>query len=228
MDTDLTIDELSDREFCSEIEVLLRVGKADEAAGRLKTLLTGFCGSGHPLPARFLTVHPRDLDLVGWRDLTGRVKECEQNGKTISAIEIDFSSPSHFAVSPDQNGHLNPCIETMFFCDDIWPFSTSDRAGLLAGYSQSGSEWQGNFEDIDNTISIEGIADLYGATFLLRHAATTETRQARMLGACYVAVLVHLAIRDFAPRDVLPRPMAVIVGSNEDYPYFSAPAFAAR
>jgi hypothetical protein len=85
------------------------------------------------------------------------------------------------------------------------------------------------FEEIDDTISVKGVDDLYGALYKMdRKQATTDEQQAAVLGACYVAVLLHLNVRDFAPRNILPRPMAVIVGSNEDYPFFQAPVFTAR
>ena len=48
-----------------------------------------------------------------------------------------------------------------------------------------------------------------------------------MLGASYIAVLVHLAVRETALRHGLPRPLAVLVGSNESYPFFDAPVIAA-
>ena len=237
MPNELTVGGLPEREFLMEIETLLRVGRAEDAANRLKTLLDGLCGPGCPLPTRFLTVGPKDVRLTGWNELPERIAEYDQRGKNITAIGIDFSSPRHCNRKPDENGLLDPHIETNFYTDgDGWPFSISDRAGLLECYQKSRPKWlgapgwQGMFEEIDDTIAVEGIADLYGAAFRLQGTQdpTMNQRPAGVLGACYAAVLVHLAVRDFAPRNVLPRPMAVIVGSNEDYPFFNAPAFAAQ
>jgi hypothetical protein len=225
------------RMFLMEIETLLREGRADEAADRLKGMLGGLCGEGLPLPGRFLTVRPQDVGIAGWEALPERIEEYDRRGAPITAIGIDFSWPGHQGRKPDENGWLDPHIETNFYCDgEEWPFSSCDRAGLLACYQRPGAtwlgspKWQGQFEELDNTISVEGIGDLYGAVY--RVSATYPRRdaeeQARVVGACYVVVLVYLAVRDFAPREILPRPMAVIVGSNEDYPLFTAPVFAAR
>ncbi len=236
MADDLIIGGLPEPEFRWEIEMYLRVGKADDAANRLKTLMEGFCGPGRPLPARFLTIGPEDVELDGWNNLPQAIEEYDKRGNNITAIGIDFSSPSHLGSFPDENGLLEPHIETNYYTDFVeWPFSTSDRTGLLGCYQSNISrwlgkpKWVGHFEELDDTISVKGIADLYGAVYRInRTNPTTDEQQARVLGACYVAVLVHLAVRDFAPRNVLPRPMAVIVGSNDDYPFFHAPAFAAR
>src|SRR3546814_13801034 len=43
----------------------------------------------------------------------------------------------------------------------------------------------------------------------------------------YIAVLVHLAVRDTALERGLPRRLAVLVGSNESYPFFDAPVIPA-
>jgi hypothetical protein len=223
-------------DFRIEIETLLRVGRADDAADRLRALLEGLCGSGRPLPGRFLTVEPKHVRLAGWDELPKRIAEYDRRGKSITAIEIAFSSPRHHALTPDATGSLDPHIETSFYCDGgAWPFSTCDRDGLLACYAANRGKWlghpkwRGQFEEIDDTVSVKGIADLYGAVFRLTADGTTlDDQQARVVGACYVAVLVYLAVRDIAPRSVLPRPMAMFVGSNQDYPFFNAPAFAAQ
>jgi hypothetical protein len=224
----LVVGGLPEDEFRREIEDLLRRDEADAAADRLRSLLSAVCGPGRPLPARFLTASPKSIEFPGWFKLPARIAEYDNKVSKISAIGIDLSSPGHIGQKPSDGGFLDPVIETNFYSDDIWPFSTSDRVGLLAGYSQYSCAWQGGFKEIDDTVQINGIADLYGAVYLLKEAAETESQTARVLGACFIVVLIYLALRDFAPRDVLPHPLAVILGSNEDYPYFSAPVFAAR
>ena len=170
MANDLTFGGLPEPEFRREIEMYLRVGKADDAANRLKALMEGLCGPSRPLPARFLTIGPKDVDLVGWSHLPQRIKDYNKRSNNITAIGIDFSSPSHFSSFPDENGLLEPHIETNYYIDsDELPFSTSDRPGLLECYEKNRStrlgrpKWAGCFEEIDNTISVKGISDLYGA-----------------------------------------------------------------
>ena len=225
---ELIIDGLSDRDFCKEIEDLLRRDEADAAADRLKSLLGAVCGPDRPLPSRFLTVDPKSIELIGWLNLPASITNYDRGDSKISAIGIDLSWLGHIGREPNDDGLLDPVVETNFYTDDMWPFSTSDRAGLLSGYDQYSCAWQGGFEEIDGTVQINGISDLYGAVYLLKGITEPGSQTARVLGACYIVVLIYLALRDSAPRDVLPRPMAVILGSNEDYPYFNAPVFAAR
>lgn len=227
----LKVGGLPEAVFLKEIETLLRVGWADEAASRLKTLLQDRCGPDRPLPSRFLTIQPADIELQGWHDLPHRIAEYDKRGKTITAIGIDFSWPGHRGLKPDETDCLDPLIETNYYTDDPFPFSTADRAGLFKGYTGFRHAWQGRFEEIDDTIAIKGIGDLYGALFVPatdRPAFTTVHQIAHVIGCCYVVALVHLAIRDVAPRHVLPRPMAVIVGSNQEFPFFNAAVYAAR
>lgn len=233
----LTIDGMPESDFRIHVETLLRAGKAGDAAARLTALLGDLSGPGRPLPERFLTVSPQDVRLAGWNDLPQRIHDYDRPGKAITAIEIAFSSPSHRNLRPDSSGSMDPHFETTYYRDDVeWPFSACDRDGLLECYAPSRGKWLGNpkwrgqFEEIDETVSVQGIADLYGAVFRLTEIeqAHEDDMRARVVGASYVAVLVHLAIRDFAPRGVLPRPMAVFVGSNQDFPFYHAPAFAAR
>jgi hypothetical protein len=228
MPVELVVNGLPEREFLKEIEGLLRKDQADAAVNRLKPLLGHVCGSGRPLPSRFLTVSPKNIELLGWSDLPTSIADYDRRGNKISAIGIDLSWPGHIGREPNDDGLLDPVIETNFYTDDMWPFSTSDRDGLLAGYDQYSCAWQGGFEEIDDTVQIGGISDLYGAVYLLKGTSDTESQTARVLGACCIVVLIYLALRDFAPRDVLPRPMAVILGSNEEYPFFKAPVFSAR
>ncbi len=231
-----TIGGQAEDDFRIEIETLLRGGQADEAAHRLRGLLEGLCGPDRPLPARFLTIGARDVVLGGFSDLAAGIEAYDRQGKRITAIEISFSSPSHRRRVPDEHGYLDPHMETGFYCDDAdYPFSTLDRASLLHCYAPNrgkwlgNAKWQGAAEDVDDVITVTGIGDLYGAVFrLTKSGSGADEQQGRVLGACYLAVLVHVAVRDCAALHALARPMAVIVGSNQDYPFFNAPAVAAR
>ena len=164
----------------------------------------------------------------GFSDLAAGIEAYDRQGKRITAIEISFSSPSHRRRVPDEHGYLDPHMETGFYCDDAdYPFSTLDRASLLHCYAPNrgkwlgNAKWQGAAEDVDDVITVTGIGDLYGAVFrLTKSGSGADEQQGRVLGACYLAVLVHVAVRDCAALHALARPMAVIVGSNQDYPFF--------
>jgi hypothetical protein len=127
-------------------------------------------------------------------------------------------------------------METTFHYDgEAWPFSTCSLHGLRACYAPDHGKWlahpkwRGDFEAINDTISVNGIGDLYGAVSRLSSSdPVVEIVQSKVVGASYLAMLVHLAGRDFAPRDILLRPTAVLDYSNQDYPFYNAPVFAAR
>lgn len=223
---EVTIDGMVEDEFRQAIETLLREGNADHAAKWLKSRLEAVCGDGLPLPARFLAVAPADITVTGWEDIPGRLERLDAIGSPITALGIDLGDP-------EETGSMTLHVETRFYTDDGWPFSRYDRARLLAGYEGTGARpWAGSLADVDDTIGIEGIDDLYGLVLGLEYrrrdgeVSSTELR-AHMLGASYIAVLVHLAVRETALQCGLPRPMAVLVGSNESYPCFDAPVIAA-
>ena len=224
------IDGQSERAFCNDMETLLRQGEGEKAPARLKALLAPYCSDFGPFPARCFALTQHDVEVNGWDDAIARIAELERGGKApITAIGVDISWPGHRDLRPDAAGELNPDIETNFYSDSAFPFSTSDRAGLLAGYSGHASEWQGAFEDIDSAITLAGIGDLYGAIWRLKakNVRWIDEDRASALGAMLTQVLLHLAVRDSAPTHALPRPMAILVGSNEEYPFFDAPVLAA-
>jgi hypothetical protein len=51
--------------------------------------------------------------------------------------------------------------------------------------------------------------------------------RAGSLGACYLAVLLHQAVEDAIDRGGLPRPLCVLAGTGNAYPYFDAPVVSA-
>ena len=48
-----------------------------------------------------------------------------------------------------------------------------------------------------------------------------------LLAACTSAILLHLEVRHATAQGALTRPMAVLVGSNEDFAFFDAPVVSA-
>lgn len=230
---DITIDGMVENEFRQAIETLLREGNADHAAKWLKSRLEALCGDGLPLPARFLAVTAADLTVTGWENIGNRLMRLDAAGSPITAIGINLRGPGHIGFAPDASGLTGPHLETNFYTDEAWPFSHCDRAGLLVGYERGTARWTDHFVEIDNSIGIGGIDDLHGAVLLMEQRcrpggnATNTEHRAYMLGASYLAVLLHLAVRDTALQRGLPRALAVLVGSNESYPFFDAPALAA-
>lgn len=228
----ITIDGLGEEDFRRSIESMLRHGQADAAAKRLRALLAPYAGAGETpiLSDRFLAVSSADVTLSGWDRLAGSIGEYDRPGQRVSALSIAVAEGD--GLGPDKSGMLKPSIQTSYFTDEAYPFSGSARADLLNGYSQYQSEWQGHCEGTDDTLSVEGIDDLYGAVarlearLLQSPEPSTEEICAGTLGACYLAVLLHQAVQETVRRDGLPRPLCVMAGSAGVYPYFDAPVMS--
>lgn len=225
---DVTIDGRTESQFRLAIEAMLREGGADEAARLLKSELAWLAGDDHPLPGQFRTIAAENLEVTGWDSLIERIGELDGPGDPITAIGIDVCGmQAGLGATPVL------AFETTYYTDQAWGFSHADRVGVCAGYQGTTNAWQGAFEDIDDTLRVVGLDDLNAVIAALEtHCrngdATVEERQAFVVGACYLAVLIHQAVRNKAASDGLPRPMAVLVGSNEAYPWFEAPAATAR
>jgi hypothetical protein len=227
---DVTIDGMVEEEFRHAIETLMREGNADHAIKWLKSRLDSVCG---PLPERFLSITPADIAVTGWDDIGHRLDRLDALGSHVTAIGIDICDPSHLGLTPDGSGVMAPCIETHFYTDDAWPFSRCERAELLGGYTPAGNRWTGGFAEVDDTIGIEGIDDLYWSVMMLEQTcgpdgdASELERRAYLIGASYLALLIHVAVRETALRHGAPRPLAIMVGSNDSYPGFEAPVLTA-
>ncbi len=225
----ISIDGLDEEEFRRSIESMLRVGETDAAATKLRALLEPFAGEGRILPARFRTASSRDIVLGGWDDLARRIRQYDRPNHHISAVSLTVAAPEDGKAKPGAGGGISPSVETNFYSDDAYPFSDATRDDLLDGYSNYGSEWQGNFEQTDTTLTVGGIDDLFGAIAALEARLVNSSNPgadeicAGSLGACYLAVLVHQAIRDKIRSDGLPRALCVFAGDNGVYPFFDAP-----
>ncbi|WP_395327020.1 hypothetical protein WBP06_09775 [Novosphingobium sp. BL-8H] len=225
---DVTIDGRTESQFRLAIEAMLREGGADEAARLLKSELAWLAGDEHPLPGAFRTIAAEHLEVTGWESLIARIGELDSPGDPITAIGIDVCGmQAGLGATPVL------AFETTYYTDQAWGFSHADRDGICSGYHGTTNAWQGAFEDIDDALRVAGLDDLNAVIAALEHhcrtgEATIEERRAFVVGACYLAVLIHQAVRDKAITEGLPRPMAVLVGSNEAYPWFEAPAVTAR
>lgn len=225
---DVTVDGRPESQFRLAIESMLRAGDADQAARALKAELGYLCGEGQPLPARFRFIAASELEVTGWDRLIERIGELDSPGDPITAIGIDVCG-----MQAGFGGAPTLAFETTYYTDQAWGFSHADRDGLCAGYTGTTNAWQGAFEDLDDTLRVAGLDDLNAVIAALENhcrsgSATPEEQRGFVVGACYLAVLVHQAVRDKVAAEGLPRAMAVLVGSNEAYPWFEAPAASAR
>ena len=220
-------DEAELRQFCDDVQQDLRDGSVTAAAERVAFALGVLEEYGHPIVS-LCRAYPADrIHVHGWEDIAGRLNALDRPNQPVTAISIDLSSHGEF--SEDNDDAIAPYLETSFFSDGAFPFSTSDRAALCAGYNGSSSEWQGNFEDIDGTIAISGIGQLSFAIdelerqHRIHNSGDAVGSDAAVVALAYRAVAVHQAINAMVDNYGLPRPLTIIVGSNESYPFFNAP-----
>lgn len=213
-----------ERTFRKELETLLREGRPLDAEAMVMDRLELLRSENIPLVNECLLSSSEDVIVTGWKHLTDAI----ENSKTlISAVSIDISWPGHIDLNPDANGHLTPLIETNLYSDNTFPFSTSNRSQILEGYSSYGSEWQGGFVDIISAVGIEGISHIYGPAYVLESSSRNQPASLNyhvaILVSCLVAIRIHLAVARTLHENGLPRPMTVLVESNEAYPFFAAP-----
>lgn len=227
--TTITIDGLIEEDFRRSIQNRLREGRPNLALERLRGLLAPYAGPGRILPERFLTVDAADFSLIGWDTLGDAVCQHERPDHPVTGLSIAFGWPGDDTPELDAEGGLQPHIETSYYTDEAFPFSRCKREDLLEGYSFHGCTWSGDSVATDTTLSLEGIDDLHGALAKLeaRLLASDEPDEddirAGSLGACLLSALLVQAVTERIARDGLPRPLCVMAGSSEVYPYFDAP-----
>lgn len=219
-------DDTERRNFAQRLEAMLREGEPEAALALVRQGLEAIADNGLPIVDIALATDPDALVLTGWDEVRQAIAREDARGKPITALGIDFSWPGHIGLQPDANGHMAPHIETNLYADlsDV-AFSAASRAEMLEGYSGFGSKWQGCFVDIDDLIGIEGLSALYGpvADEAGNRDSDDAAGDAYVLAACTSAILLHIAVKRAIVAGALPRPMAVLVGSNEDFPFFDAP-----
>lgn len=227
--TAIVIDGLSEDDFRRSIENRLREGRPEAAIERLRRLLVPYAGPERILPGRFLDLEPADLKLQGWNALETAIGERDRPGRPVTALSIAFGRQVEDQSEADVDASSRPHIETSYFTDEAFPFSQCGREDLLEGYSIHGCNWAGDAEAIDTALQLEGIDDLYGALAelearLLDSAEPEEDSiRAGSLASCLLSTLLFQAVSDQIGRDGLPRPICVMAGSNDVYPYFDAP-----
>ena len=225
----ITIEGMVENDFRLSIEDMLRLDQVDEAVARLRGLLGSAAGVGKILPARFLEVTSADLEIGGWHRLEDRLLDHGRSNFPITAIGVTLADARQLGGPVPDGGKLRPFIKTFYFTDDAYPFSEATRHDLLDGYSREGFELQGDYRATDATLSVKGIDDLYGAIVELeaRLCDTPDPGEdeirAGSIGSCFLAALIHQALRDTIRQKGLPRSLCVFAACDGVYPFFDAP-----
>lgn len=213
--------EDQERAFRDEVESLLRKGLADEALAAVDARLAEI--ADRPSVPLALAVDPASVRLTGWEKLARTIASLDVHGQPISAVSIDFARPTEEA-SPHEL-----VIETNYYCDDVFPFSTSDRGKLASSYGRGVVRWRDKHDHRDREIGVVGLDSLHAAYRSMKpyidRGELTELADydAPRLSAMRAAVLLHMAVARAVAEEGLPHPLLILCGSDEDYPYFDAP-----
>jgi len=215
--------------FLGDVEALLRRGQPDVAAGLLESQLGDLADEGNELARLCLKVPVSAVRIVGWEQLNERMKKLDRPGKPITAISIDISAPFEMPVLDAKHGNFyEPDLDTVYYSDSLYKFTGSDRQSMIDAYSPKGPPWSGHFESVDNTIAVRGLGGLYGEVLLAQKRCRSDDhddameQDAAAIASAFIAVRLHQAIKATAEGRGMPRPMTLIVGNNESFPYFDA------
>jgi len=225
----ITIDGVDENAFRHDIEDMLRFDEVEDAIVRLRALLEPYARPGGILPERFLTVTADEVEITGWDRLASRLGSHDRPQFPISAIGVVLADARVLGGPGPQGGRLAPFIKTYYFTDDAYPFTNSSREDLLDGYTREGFGWQADYQATDATLAIKGIDDLYGTVIELEDRLLDlanppeEFLRAGTIGACFLAALIHQALRETIRRQGLPRPLCVLAACDGVYPFFDAP-----
>lgn len=217
--------------FLGDVEALLRRGQPDVAAGLLESQLGDLAEEGNELARLCLKVPVGAIRLVGWEQLAAKMAKLDRPGRPITALSIDISAPFETPVLSQKHGNFyEPDLDTVFYSDTRFPFAEADREAIREAYTERGGPWAGQFEHCDSTISVRGLGGIYGEVLLAQKACRADGHDDAMeqdvaaLASAFVAVRVHQAIRAMAEGRGMPRAFTLLVGNNESFPYFDAPA----
>jgi hypothetical protein len=211
---DLLLTETGRGRFDRHFAQLIRDGDLAAADALLSGLLAE---RPSPLAEICFALPAETVELDGWAQLAVRVEEISANGETVTAVGVDLTSHSD---AVDASGWRVQKLETNYYTDAAFPFSSSSRDEILAGSGPEGSEWQGHFAEIDAAVSITGLNRLNDA--LAEASARGATGPSVALAEWFRHLRFHQAASRGLERHGTPRAIPLLVGSNEIGPWVEA------
>lgn len=217
-------------QFLGNVQSLMRRGQPDVAAGLIEAQIMDLADGRHPIAKLTAATPVSAVRLLGWEDLGPAFERHDQPGAPVTAISVDISAPVALPEPDDKNAaYREPDLETLFFTDESFAFSRASRDDIREAYGPSAGAWRGAFEDASGDLMVRGLGGLYGEVLTYERmkrdgeALTPADHDAWALGSAFVAVRLHQAIHAVIEGRGLPRPVTVLVGSNEAFPQFDAP-----
>ncbi|MDO9369660.1 MAG: hypothetical protein Q7T68_13915 [Sphingopyxis sp.] len=209
------------REFDRWFETIMRRGDFDELDAFLTEELLAH---PHKICSLCLSRPLSTVRVTGWDDLAADFARDEAKYPGIGPIT---------AIGADLSDHVEPDddswgLEVNFYDDDPFPFSKGDIGAINAEAASTSTEWQGNFRDIVNSLSVVGLGRIYRAI-----AANDPGRAdpgepapvslvADRLGRYFVTLRFHQALVRDAAHYGLPRAMVLMGGAHDVAPWYEA------
>lgn len=200
-------------DFANELHALIRAGRFGDASARLAEEIDGLS----PELWEVCAVCSADaLTLEGWEALNDALADPAWGH--ITAVGIN--------ISGDGVGETGePLVETLVYTNLAFPFSNTDRAGILAENESFGSPWQGM--GVQAGIfdpKIAGLAELHGMIVeeqarVPRPEPGSDAAIALFLADWWRTVQFHRLIEATHERHGLSRAVAIIIGSRDCGPF---------
>jgi hypothetical protein len=218
------------RKFDDYLADLIRSDRHDELERMLAAYLATVEG---PVAAACRDVPLERIQVTGW----GAVERELATVRNYTAVGIDLST---YAECHDASGTLEVVLETNFYTDEVFEFSTADRAVITAA-CKSHTVWQGDFSDIGNHVGIDGLNRLHALLTSTGRDAREAHRQSiaggsavpdsvieQILGEWWVVLRLHQAIQRDLAGISLARRVPIIVGNHGNYPQIAAVYYPSR
>lgn len=214
-----------ERAYQKRIAALIRAEKLDEAEEALLEDLRQFASE---LSSACQSLTVEGITIAGWDEIDPFLAvPFRSRGNLCTAVGIDISNCADLAA--DENGWTEPGIETAFYDDGSFPFSTSTRAGILAGNEEYCPKWQGSFEEIEHMLSIKGMSQLntmLQTQLWKERPSTPEAKANYAVADLFRALRFQQVIQREVEANGLLLAVPVIVGSNSCGPFLESVYYA--
>lgn len=223
--------------FDKAVARLIRAGRYGAAERELLLLIDGAPASD--LKKAVLATSWSDIRFFGWEEVLTRLDPAVAAARKRAALARSRSSgfeaivsriydPLITAIGIDVSGHAvqnlqrpadRMVFEVSYYSDHYFPFSSSDRAAILAHSETYGTDWQGNFVDIDTALSVSGMTPLMLAleqyATSMRIGKSRENRAVRNLATWWAFLAVERALAREMKRLSLPRSVPFLLGTHD-------------
>lgn len=209
------------REFDRWFDDIMRSGNFDELDGFLTEELLAHL---HPITSLCLARPLSTVRITGWDELAADMQRDEERHPGIGAITAIGADLSDHVELNDDSWDL----EVNLYDDDAFPFGKGDIAAINVEAAGTSTEWQGNFRDIVNSLTVVGLGRIYRAIGDNDpgRPGTGEPASvdfvADRLGRYFITLRFHQALVRDAAHHGLPRAMVLLGGAHDVAPWYEA------